>query len=165
LFVCHQESIAVALFAIFEKSIELPAILVTPTAPSLDATAWLGGYHMTVRLNEDFMALRVHTNNKAFPGRQASPAAGRWILIGDVIQTSVEIADSRSLPTDNPLSMVSFTHTSEAELSKDVIVNIGLASPKFGGKGGEFQAEYVSGPHLRFSPLQGRHWSGREGNA
>jgi hypothetical protein len=51
----------------FRKSIELPTILTTPNAPSIDPAAWLGGDRLTVRMRDDFMALCVHTNDKACP--------------------------------------------------------------------------------------------------
>jgi hypothetical protein len=61
--------------------------------------------------------------------------------------------------------MVAFTHTSEASLVANTVLNIGLASAKFGGSGGEYQAEYVSGPTIRFTALAGKHWHGGSGNA
>ena len=87
------------------------------------------------------------------------------MLIGDVIYTASELASSRSLPAGNTRSMTAFTHTSEARLSPGTILNIGLASAKFGGGGGEFQAEYVAGPAITFLPLTGKHWHGRAGSA
>jgi hypothetical protein len=61
--------------------------------------------------------------------------------------------------------MVAFTHTNEATLPAQVVVNVGLASAKFGGWGGGFQAEYVSGPAIQFTPLLGKRWHGRAGIA
>jgi hypothetical protein len=89
---------------------------------------------------------------------------GAWILIGDVIHTSSALASSRSLPVNNPQSMTAFTHTSEASLAAGTILNIGLASAKFGGVGGEFQAEYVSGPTIRFTPFVDKIWHGKIGH-
>lgn len=61
--------------------------------------------------------------------------------------------------------MTAFTHTSEATLAAGCVLNIGLASAKFGGFGGGFQAEYVSGPEIQFKPLAGKHWHGKTGHA
>lgn len=61
--------------------------------------------------------------------------------------------------------MTAFTSTSQANLSTNTILNIGLASAKFGGIGGGFQAEYVSGPTISFTLLTGKHWHGSSGNA
>jgi len=148
-------------FSFFGKSINLPAVLVSAKAATRDQSAWQAGMYTTVRLVERLLALRVHTAGRVFPGRQASGEAGAWILIGDVIQTSVGLANSRSLPTNDPRSMVAFTHTSEANIAVNTVLNIGLASAKFGGMGGEFQAEYVSGPTIQFTPLTGKHWHSR----
>jgi len=101
----------------------------------------------------------------AFPGRQASEEAGAWVLIGDAIETASTTASLRSLPAENPQSMVAFTHMSEAMLAANTVLNIGLASAKFGGVGGGFQAKYVSGPPIRFTPISGRHWHDRAGHA
>lgn len=128
------------------KSINLPAVTVHPTAESRDKSPWLDGIYTTVKLIAAVDGLRVHTGGKGYPGRQGSHETGAWILIGDVIGTSGQIADSRSLPTSNPSSMAAFTQTSEAVLAAGTIVNIGRASALFGASGGGFQAEYVSGP-------------------
>jgi len=154
-----------ATFSFFGKSIELPATLSIERASTRDSTAWQHGQYSTVRLLGPVEVLRVHTDGKSYPGREASGEAGAWVLIGDVIQTSGDVADSRSLPTANPRSMVAFTHTSEGHLRPDTVLNIGLASPKFGGVGGAFQAEYVSGPAIIFVPLTGKRWHGSSGVA
>lgn len=154
-----------ATFSFFGKSIDLPATLVATHAKTRDESAWQHGRYSTVQLLTPLEGLRVHTGGRAFPGRQASGESGAWILIGDVIHTSSALAGSRSLPVDDPQRPVAFTHTSEAFLGVATVLNIGLASPKFGGKGGEFQAEYVSGPPIRFVPLSGKHWHGRGGRA
>jgi len=154
-----------AKFTFSGKSIELPAVVMTPTCASFDPTAWVSGDHLTIRLLDTIHALRVHTNGRAFPKRELSHAAGRWILIGDVILTSSEIADSRSLPTNDPTGMTAFTHTSEAVLVRNVVLNIGLASEKYAGRGGGFQAEYVGGPEIQFKLLTDKIWHGRAGFA
>ena len=152
-----------AMFTIAGKSIMLPAVEISPKATTRDQTAWQSGKYLTVRLNAPVFGIRVHTNNKAVPGRDASAASGAWVAIGDVIQTSSDLASSRSLPTTSPQSMTAFTHTSEAAIPTQCVLNIGLASAKFGGAGGEFQAEYVSGPPIQFTPFTGKYWHGRAG--
>lgn len=154
-----------SVFSFFGKSVDLPGVLVSPKAMTRDQSAWQHSMYATVRLTGRMSALRVHTAGKAFPRRQASSEEGAWILLGDVIQTSAGLANTRSLPTSNPGSMVAFTHTSEAHLAIGTVLNIGLASAKFGGAGGEFQAEYVAGPTIRFIPLAGKHWHGSAGQA
>ncbi len=152
-------------FSFFGKSVNLPAVLVSNKATTRDPSAWQYGMYTTVQLTGRLTALRVHTAGRTFPGRQASDQMGAWVLIGDVIQTSTDLANSRSLPTVNPRSMVAFTHTSGARLATNTVLNIGLASAKFGGTGGGFQAEYVSGPTIQFTPLAGKHWHGGAGHA
>ena len=97
--------------------------------------------------------------------RDVLRATDQTAAIGDVIQTSSQFADSRSLPVANPRSMVAFTHTSEAQLPAGCVINVGLASAKFGGQGGGFQAEHVSGPAIEFTQFTGRYWHGRAGHA
>ena len=145
--------------SLFGKSVDLPAVQVPAKAQTRDQSAWQFGMYTTVRLVERMSALRVHTAGRAFPGRQASAEAGAWILVGDVIQTSSRLANSRSLPARDPRSMVAFTHASDAYAAAGTVLNIGIASAKFGGMGGEFQAEYVSGPVIQFIPLSGKHWA------
>jgi hypothetical protein len=154
-----------AMFSYFGESIELPAKAVLPGASTRDPDAWMHGVFTTVRFELPMKALRVHTNGRTFPGRDASQEAGAWILIGDIIETSSELASSRSLPAANPKSMVAFTHVSEAQVQMGTVMNVGLASAKFGGKGGRFQAEYVSGPSIHFTPLRANRWHGAAGRA
>jgi hypothetical protein len=154
-----------SLFSYFGKSIELPASLVLVKATTRDNTAWLCGVYTTVRLVKKYYTLRVHTAGRAYEEREASAEMGAWVLLGDIIQTSAQLANSRSLPTYNPNSMVAFTHTSEAILNVGTVLNIGLASAKFGGRGGDFQAEHVSGPSIQFKLLEGKHWHGKAGLA
>ena len=152
--------IEMALFFSFGKSIDLPAKLHDVSVHTRDLTAWQFLSFQTVELTSPMVGLRVHTADKPFGGREASAEAGAWCLIGDVVLTSSEIASSRSLPADDPTRMIAFTHTSEAYMSIGTVLNIGLASPKFGGSGGGFQAEYVDGPMILFSPLLEKHWHG-----
>jgi len=154
-----------ARFLVAGRAIDLPAIPVTRPAPSRDPSAWELGAYTTVQLVEPVDALRVHTDGRAYPGREASASAGAWLAIGDVVQTSSQLANSRSLPTDDPTSMIAFTHVSEVTVPENCILNIGFASAKFGGLGGGCQAEYVSGPAIRFTPLEGKRWHGRAGRA
>jgi hypothetical protein len=154
-----------AQFSFLGRSIDLPAVQLSLKAITRDRTAWQDGQYITVRLIHTVSALRVHTNGRSFPGRDASAEPGAWVLVGDVIHTASTIADTRSLPVQNPTSMVAFTHSSEASIAANTVLNIGLASAKFGGSGGGYQAEYVSGPAMRFTPLVGKHWHGRSGNA
>lgn len=149
-------------FSLFGESVELSATPL-PAARTRDETAWLNRRHLTVRLTRATQALRVHTAGKAYPGRPASSEGGAWLLIGDVIQTSGQLAGSRALPTSHPGGFTAFTHVSEALLAPGTVLNIGVASAKFGGAGGGFQAEYVEGPPIVFKPLAGRHWHGRSG--
>jgi hypothetical protein len=142
-----------------------PARWSATRAQTRDESAWQYHRYSTVQLVGPFEGLRVHTGGRAFPGRQASDESGAWILIGDVIQTAPVLASSRALPVDDARRLVAFTHTSEAYLGVATVLNIGLASRKFGGTGGEFQAEYVSGPPIRFVPLVGKHWHGTGGRA
>ena len=153
-----------AAFTIHDQVIHLPAMLVQPTAES-DEKAWQGGIYLTIRLEKTITVLRVHTKGKSFPGRKGSDEEGRWLLIGDVIQTASEIADSRSLPTTNPRSMAAFTHTSEAVVAVGTVLNIGIASALFGGNGGGWQAQFVSGPPMVFRPFTNKHWIDFAGNA
>jgi len=151
-------------FSLFGKSVDLEAVP-SPNAVTRDETAWLHRTHLTIRLLTQLEALRVHTGGRAFPGRDASGEAGAWLLIGDVIQSSSDLADTRSLPTANPRSMVAFTHASLATVAAGTVLNIGIASAKFGGSGGGFQAEFVSGPPIVFKPLSGKNWHGAAGRA
>ncbi|MEO8754910.1 MAG: hypothetical protein ABI624_19775 [Casimicrobiaceae bacterium] len=152
-------------FSFLGKFIDLPAVQLSSKAKTRDETAWQHGQYMTVRLIGAVSALRVHTGGRSYPRRPGSAEVGAWLLIGDVIHTSSTIASSRSLPVQNPMSMAAFTHTSEASLAASTVLNIGLASAKFGGRGGDFQAEYVSGPTICFTPLAGKHWHGGIGHA
>jgi len=154
-----------ARFWFLGQTVELPAVLVGNRAETRDTNAWQACLYSTVCLTRPVVALRAHTNARAFPGRDASAQAGAWMLIGDVIHTASELASSRSLPARNPQSMTAFSHTSEAHLSSGTVLNIGLASAKFGGVGGGFQAEYVRGPPITFVPLTGKHWHSRAGRA
>ena len=155
-------------FVFGNKSIDLPAATVRPVASSRDANAWWAGQYATVRLFQPIRGLRLHTSGRSYPDRPASNAEGSWILIGDVIQTSSQIAQSSSLPGKLPQSMVAFTHVSDVSLAAGTVLNIGVASAKFSGEvggGGGFQAEHVSGPWPQFHVLAGNYWHGNAGAA
>jgi hypothetical protein len=160
----HGE-LTMAMFSFSGKTVNLPAVQLSAKEKTQDETAWRSRQYISVRLVSSMSALRVHTNNRSFPGREASAEAGTWLLIGDVIQAAPAIASSRSLPAQNPASMAAFTHTSDAKLAANTVLNVGVASAKFGGRGGNLQAEYVSGPRILFTPLEGKHWHGRAGHA
>jgi hypothetical protein len=145
--------------------IELPAVPVWPHAQSRDATAWLHGLFSTVVLLSPVEGIRVHTDGRSYPGRPGSSEQGAWVALGDVIVAAPDLANSRSLPTTNPQSLVAFTRIAEVLLQAQCVLNIGLASAKFGGAGGGAQAEYVSGPPLQFAPLHGKYWHHRVGHA
>lgn len=145
--------------------VDLPAVPIWPKSPSRDPSAWMHGDYSTVRLLSPVAGVRVHTGGRAYPGREASSEAGAWVALGDVIESSSAFASSRSLPTDNPSSLVAFTRIAEVTLAPQIVINVGLASPKFGGSGGGAQGEYVSGPPLHFQPLRGKYWHNRVGNA
>jgi len=146
-------------------ALELPAVAVWPKSQSRDPSAWMHGLYSTVRLLSPVDGIRVHTGGRAYPGRQASSEEGAWVALGDVIVSASAFASSRSLPTDNPSSLVAFTRIAEVVLAPQCLINIGLASPKFGGTGGGAQAEYVSGPPLQFTPLGSKYWHNRVGHA
>lgn len=153
-----------ATFVISGKQIRLPATQIQELAHTRDRSAWMGGCYITVRLLTSISTLRVHTNGRSFRERPASGESGAWLLIGDVIKTSTDLASSRSLPVQKPDSMTAFTHTSAALIAAGTALNIGIASAKFGGLGGGFQAEFVSGPPIQFTPLAGKHWHGTSGH-
>ena len=154
-----------AKFFVAGAAIELPAVPVWPKAASRDLGAWMLGAYSTVLLLSSVEGIRVHTDGRSYPGRPGSSEQGAWVALGDVIVASSEFASSRSLPTDNPKSAVAFTRTADVVLPPHCIVNIGLASPKFGGIGGGVQAEYVSGPPFQFRTLRGKVWHDRVGHA
>jgi len=152
-----------ALFTVLGQSVDLPAVSLSQWDTG-DRSAWEQGKYLTVRVTAPCVALRVHTNARSFPGRPASHPEGTWLAIGDVVQTSIELASSRSLPTADPTSMAAFTHVGEAHIPVGCILNVGLASAKFGGQGGGFQAEYVAGPKPSFQQVS-NIWHGRAGTA
>ena len=135
---------------------------------SSEPTAWEQRIHITVQLTAFVEALRLHTKDRAFPGRIASKENGRWPLIDDDIMTLGELADSRALPADDPTRLIAATHVSLAQLPAFSVLNIGWAAKvkDFGGRGGEFHAEYVEGQApIRFNPLDGKRWHTRAGRA
>ena len=146
--------------SIFGEPVELAATLCA-TAPTRDPSAWLHHRHVTVRLTGRDHGLRVHTAGRGYAGRPASAEAGAWILLGDVIHSAGELARSRSLPAPDPSGFTAFTHVSEAVLEAGTVLNLGIASAKFGGDGGGIQAEYAGGPRIVFRPFTGQRWHGR----
>ncbi|RYF47902.1 MAG: hypothetical protein EOO27_36525 [Comamonadaceae bacterium] len=142
----------------------LPAV-VEARGKTADRWAWCpwNGYQ-TVRFVEPYEALRVHTHGKAYPGRAASSATGRWVVLGDIIQTSGELADSLALPTSNPNAKTAFTGQGFAVIPINAILNIGVIAPMFGGRGGGVQGEYVGGPRLTFKQLPDNDWGNISGN-
>jgi hypothetical protein len=128
-----------------------------------DTSAWLGSY-MTVRLDEQLRALRVHAGG----GIGAATAAnihlatgaslkGAWFAIGDFIQPYDEYITTRALPQTatrfGPRSM--FTDAALATFFAGTILNVGLAGPLFGHRGGGEQAEFVEGEAPRLEQLRG----------
>jgi hypothetical protein len=154
-----------ARFFVAGTAIELPGIPVWPKAQSRDPDAWMLNTYSTVLLLSPVEGIRVHTDGRSYPGRPGSSEEGAWVALGDVIVGSGEFASSRSLPSCNPKSLVAFTRMAEVRLPSQCVLNIGLASPKFGGLGGGVQAEYVSGPPLQFGTLRGKYWHDHVGHA
>ncbi|MBS0393457.1 MAG: hypothetical protein JSR54_02465 [Proteobacteria bacterium] len=139
------------------RVLELPGAHPAASRDSRDPRAWVGGEWLTVRLLAPLEALRVHTAGRAYPGRPASSEQGRWYALDDVIETSGELAASRSLPG-------AFTHTSVVRVPAGAVLNVGFASALFGGAGGGGQAEFLGGPTPSFVALRGKHWHGRAGH-
>jgi hypothetical protein len=144
-------------FLVAGQTIQLPAIPVTQQAESIE-NAWLDGEWLTVQLTKPVRGLRVHTDGKSFPGREASKAQGAWVAIGDSVLTSNEVVDQSALPGP-------FTHVSEAVIPAGCVVNVGINGPLFGGAGGGIQAQYVSGPPIEFTLLGGKTWMSKAGTA
>jgi len=146
-----------ARFFIGGQPIDLPAVQLV-RGSTRDTRAWMHGQYSTVRLLSSVEGVRVHTNGRSFPGREASHAIGAWIAIGDVIQSSQEFEDSRALPG-------SFTHLGWALIPEQAVINVGLSGPLFGACGGGFQAEHISGPLVRFNQARGKVWHAKQGSA
>ncbi len=152
------EEIKMTLFILSRRAINLPAVQVTPQAPTRDIRAWQSGKYVTVRLFEPVAGLRVHTNNKSYPGRLPSAATGAWVALDDVIQTSGELIRSRALPGP-------FTDVGEALLPVHCTLNVGVCAPLFDQSGGGIQAEYVCGPAIQFTQITEKRWHGKQGSA
>ena len=151
-------------FDFFGRSISLPAVEL-PAAETKAKNAWLGRY-ITVQLTDSITAFRVHTDGRSFgTHREASYREGRWLLIGDIVFTRSELANNRALPVSGRHSPLAFTHLSRAIAWRDTILNIGIAGPLFGHQGGEFQAEFVSGPSILFEHSSERAWVDYAGHA
>jgi hypothetical protein len=154
-----------ATFSLFGKSVDLPAMYMARRKTS-EPTAWKYQTYITVQLVGCVEAFRLHTRGRSFAGRLASGEGGSWLLIGDDIMTLGDMADSRALPVDDPKRLVAATHVSLAPLRAFSFLNIGLAARNFGGRGGEFQAEYVKGQApIQFVPLAGKRWHTQAGRA
>lgn len=148
-----------ATFTFFGKTLDLPAVRMPTNTATCDPTAWQSGHFVTVRLTNAIPALKVDPNSRHLPGPYAPPERGAWVLIGGAIHASAPLVDHRfSLPVVNPRSMLALTHTSAAHVAADTVLNVGLASARFGDSGGEFQAEYVSGPPVEFTLLPDKSW-------
>lgn len=129
--------------------IDLPATRVGRRETS-KVNAWLNGGYLTVKFDGEFEALRVHTKGKAFEDREASNEMGAWVVLGDLITTSMGLVSSRALPGD-------FTHVSVVMIYPRTVLNIGIAGAIAGwGMGGGEQGEYVGGPRLGFRPLDNK---------
>ncbi len=156
-------------FVFGNKSIDLPAATVRPVASSRDANAWWAGQYATVRLFQPIRGLRLHTSGRSYPDRPASNAEGSWILIGDVIQTSSQIAQSRSLPGKLPQSMVAFTHVGamsrwlqEPCSTSEWPAQNSLAKS---GVGEGLRPSTCLEPWPQFHVLAGNYWHGNAGSS
>jgi hypothetical protein len=116
--------------------IYLPAVEISPRGDTRDLRAWQFNQYVTVRVYAAVHGVRVHTDGRAYPGRPGSRAEGAWAAIGDIIENSTEIVDSRALPGP-------FTRVGAAVISPYSIINVGVCSPLFGNVGGGVQAEYM----------------------
>ena len=148
-----------AVFFVSGVPIELDATRYTAIA-SQCPDAWQSGEYMTVRMTADGVdiGVRAHTNARDYPGRPASNAAGKWLALDDVIATAHTFAASRALPGV-------FTHVGWVTLPAGCVINIGMAAPKFGYRGGGVQAEYLQGPRPIFDQAVGKVWHGVTGHA
>ncbi len=144
-------------FLVAGRALELPAAHPAAPSDSRDPRAWAAGDWRTVQLLAPLDALRVHTAGRASAGRPASGEQGRWFALDDCIETSGELASSRSLPG-------AFTHTSLVRVPAGAVLNVGFASALFGGAGGGGQAEFLEGPAPSFVALRGKYWHGRAGH-
>ncbi len=143
-------------FVVSGRTIELQATAHSRIA-TRDSNAWLHAAFVTVQLLALTEALRVHTGGRSFQGRPGSKLEGAWYAIGDVIETSTQYSQSRSLPG-------LFTKVAAVALPRGAILNIGFCSPLFGGSGGGAQAEHVGGPSAQFTSLP-NVWHSRSGRA
>ena len=146
-----------ASFTFLGRTLDLPAVQAPENVATREPTAWQSGHFVTVRLVEAIPVIRVHANGNSFPGHYSSPKQGAWVLIGDVGQTSSSLMGSQRLTARNSQSTVAMGQTSEAYVPANTILNIGLASAKFGGSGRELQAEYVGGPAMDLDSLADKH--------
>lgn len=140
---------------------DMSAVAVTPIETG-SANAWGAHGYQTVRLLADLPALRVHTRSGAAAATRPELAGGagtlgRWFAIGDVILTRDDYQAAHALPAG-------FSHQDDWLLPAGTVLNVGIAGPLFGHPGGALQAERLSGPPPRHTPLAG-YWANRAGNA
>ncbi len=96
--------------------------------PTRAANAWLGGY-ITVQLDGELAGMRVHvgaTDTATVNPLLASGAGlrGRWLAIGDFIQTYGEYLRTRALPAH-------FTQAALCTCLPGTILNVGRCGPLF----------------------------------
>jgi hypothetical protein len=132
--------------------------MVHPSVKTHFENAWQFRQHITVRLIQEIEGVRAHTNSRTLkPNENRSDPQGAWIAIDDYIETSAQYRSSRALQG-------SFTHTAWAKVPVGCVLNIGFAAPLFGMPGGGPQAEFVSGPPIRFDQTTNK-WHSKHGNA
>lgn len=139
----------------------IPAVAVAPVQTGA-SNAWGPLGYTTVRLVAPLPALRVHTRAGVAAATQPALAGGagtfgRWFAIGDVILTRDQYKAAHALPAG-------FTHQDDWLLPTGTVLNVGIAGPLFGHRGGALQAERLSGPEPTRTALKG-HWSNRSGTA
>lgn len=138
-----------------------------------DPRSWLDGKWITIRLYRALEALRVHVNAGSGAVTKANlhlvagaGPGGRWYAIGDFIMPRQAYIASRALPkTPTRLGDHSvFTHQSLATFAAGTVLNVGIAGPLFGHRGGGAQAEFLEGIPAKIRPLEG-FWSSSSGRA
>jgi hypothetical protein len=160
-----KKEVRVSTFHIGSTTVHLSGVQIVPVAKTLQEDAWLPeGMYITVRVSAPVEGIRVHTNGRSFPLphgkiRPKSYPSGTWVLIGDkAISTSSEIVSSFSLPGV-------FTHIAKAVIPPCCLINVGVCSRLWGGRGGGIQVEYVNGPEIQFTQAKDKFWHSVAGNA
>jgi hypothetical protein len=143
------------------SAISLPAVQITKAQTSA-FNAWGPFGYASVRLTEPMTVLRVHVRAGTAVSTSSNLAWGagswgRWLAIGDGIHTREEYQTLHALPGG-------FSHQDEWTLPASTILNVGIAGPLFGHRGGAPQGEWLSGPTPIRAPLAG-FWSSRAGRA